>query len=45
MTSVDAATVGDSNVTADTGDRLADVTELLGYKIEVGRFTEDVLRK
>ena len=36
MTSVNAATVGDSNVMADTGSRLTDVTGLLGYKIEVG---------
>ena len=45
VTSVDAETVGDSNSTADTDDRLVDVAGLLGYKIELGRFTEDILRK
>lgn len=47
MTSVNPATLGDANTTADTGETVEfhPISGLLGYKIEVGRFTEDVMRK
>lgn len=45
VTSVSPDTLGDSNTTVDSGESSPDVTGLLGSKIEVGRFTEDVLRK
>ena len=45
MTSLDPATHGDDNTTASSQESSPDVTELLGYKIELGRFTDDKLRK
>ena len=45
MTSLDPGSHGNTNTTADTGDSSPAVTGLLGYKIELGRFTEDVIRK
>ena len=43
VTDIDPDTLGDA--TTDTGRSSPSVTGLLGYKIEVGRFTEAVLRK
>ena len=47
MTSINATTLGDADTTADTGEtiELRPISGLLGYKIEVGRFTEDVMRE
>ena len=45
VTSLTPASLGDLSVTVSSQRRTATEDELLGYKIELGRFTEDLLRK